>query len=118
MIGDLTDDRLPQLCEVEWHGLPVDVVSAEGIAEAGFPAEYPENVDKLVTQQRGFEWHEAGAEGVVCRSMSLVREGVADWSGDHQAWSELAIFVEKCFAKPVLVRRRADLEWLLPDSYN
>ena len=34
------------------------------------------------------------------------------WSGDHAAWSELAIYAANCATKPIVLNRRDDLEWL------
>ena len=113
MIGDLTEDRLPQLCEIEWRGSAVDVISISGIDAAGFEQDYPKGVERAVTQAKGAEWFQEGLEAIVARSMSLVRLGSTDWSGEHIDWAELAIFVDNVQMRPVLRRRREDLEWLL-----
>jgi len=113
-IVDLNDAAKPQLCEIGWSGQPVDVASSDGIAAVGLPSEYPEAVDKSTTQQMGREWHADGKEGVVCRSASMWRMGQSSWPQPHNSWAEVAIFVERCKTEPELLRRRRDLEWLLP----
>ena len=112
-LSDLRVPARPQLAEMAWQGPVADVVSAEGIAAAGFPAEYPAGVDKSETRRWASEWHAAGYEGVVCRSASLARQGFRNWQGDHERSSEVAIFVENSATAPVLLRRREDMEWFL-----
>jgi len=113
LIGDLSDERIPHLCEIEWRGSAVDVISSAGLVAAGLAEGYPVGVDKAATQAKGAGWHKEGREAVVARSMSLARLGIVDWSGDHAGWGELAIFVDNAKVKPVLRRRREDLEWLI-----
>ncbi len=115
-LDDFIDAGLPQLCEVAWTGRVVDVASDHGVREAGFPSNYPQRVGYGDTQAKGAEWHSGGHEGVLCRSASMSRLGWNDWSGQHEGWSEAAIFVENAVQDPALVNRRRDLEWLLPDS--
>ena len=115
-IGDLTDNMIPRLCEIEWTGPAVDVASLDGIRAAGLPDTYPSGIDKSVTQARGADWHRDGHQSVVCRSASMWRIGWTAWSGLHEAWSELAVFVERAKRRPTLVRCRDDLEWLLPEG--
>jgi len=111
VLDDLLPAVRPQLVEIGWSGPVVDVASAEGVAAAGFPASYPRGIAYGDTQPAAAVWHRAGREGVVCRSASLLRMGVREWSGPHERWSELAIFVANAARKPSLLRRRADLEW-------
>lgn len=115
-IADLTDEALPQLCEIDWAGSPVDVATPEGVSAAGFPSEYPDRVATTTTQAHAIEWNRNGLDGVVCRSASMWRLGLSNWLGDHESWSELAIFTENATQSPSLVSRRDDLEWLLPDD--
>ena len=115
-IADLQDSVVPQLVETEWTGEVVDMASAHGIDASGFASTYPEGSDKAVTRAAATDWHAAGAEGVLTRSASLVRQGQNDWDGGHERWSEIAIFVDNSRSKPVLLRRRSDLEWLTPTA--
>ena len=112
VLDDLQPVARPQLVEIGWDGEVVDVASAEGVAEAGFPPTYPVGVDPSDTQPVAAAWHAVGYQGVVCRSASLARLGVGAWNGPHQRWGELAIFVERARRRPELLRRRDDLDWL------
>lgn len=111
-LSDLRPQVRPQLVEIQWSGRVADVSSPEGVAAAGFPSEYPSGVEPRSTQQVAAEWHAEGWEGVVCRSASLGRLGFRDWTGMHERWGELAIFVENAASPPVLLRRRRDLGWV------
>ncbi len=104
----------PRLVELAWWGRVVDVASARGVAAAGLPTSYPRGVEKEATRERAVEWHRAGAQGVVCRSASLARLGLAVWRGGHEPWSELAIYVENSDNRPRLLGDRADLDGLEP----
>jgi RES domain-containing protein len=108
---DLQPDIQPQLIELSWAGDVVDISSAEGIRRAGFPADYPHGVTKHQTRQAGSAWHSSGAHGVVCRSASLARLTFSKWEGEHQPWSELAVFTLNSPQLPRLLRRRDDLGW-------
>lgn len=112
VLEDLPPSTRPELVELGWQGEVVDVASVEGIAGAGFPAAYPEGASRTETQQSARGWHEAGREGVVCRSASLARMGFSAWPGSHEPWGELAIFVQNVRHHPRLIRRRADDRWL------
>jgi hypothetical protein len=111
-VEDLQPAFRPRLVELAWSGEVVDVSTPEGIAAAGFAADYPAGVSKRLTRAAATQWHEEGDEGVVCRSASLWRLGFSDWTGSHSRWSELAIFVENCSVAPVRKGHRDDLEWL------
>lgn len=110
-LDELQPAARPQLAEIAWRGSVVDVATPEGIEAAGFPPEYPDHVSRHETRRRSALWHGAGgSEGVVCRSASLARLGLGHWSGPHEGWSELAIFVERAREPPRLVRRRTGLD--------
>jgi hypothetical protein len=109
---DLLPSVVPNLVEIGWSGRVVDVASAEGVGGAGLDSSYPDRSTKEQTRQLATEWHSGGAQGVVCRSASLAQKGFSDWSGSHEQWSELAIFVRNCIEPPILVKRRPDLDWL------
>jgi hypothetical protein len=111
-LADLAPGQLPRLLEIEWSGAVADVASAEGVAAAGFPAEYPAGVSKVETRERAAEWRSAGLEGVVCRSASALRGGESDWSGPHERYCEVAILVDQAAVSPTLRRVRDDLDWL------
>jgi len=111
---DLQPAWRPRLVDLTWEGEVVDVSTPEGIAEAGFPPDYPAGVSKRLTRAAATQWHEAGDEGVACRSASLWRLGFSDWTGLHSRWSELAIFVENCGTRPVWTGHRDDPFWLSP----
>lgn len=113
-LADLQDSMLPQLVEIIWTGEVVDVASAEGVIAAGFPADYPIGVDKVLTRAAATTWHGNGAAGVLARSASLMRLGLRTWDGSHESWSETAVFVNNVPLRPTLQRRRADLDWLNP----
>ena len=111
-VDDLQPDYRPQLVEVGWTGEVVDVVSSEGVAAAGFAADYPAGVDMASTRSAAETWHAEGAEGLCCRSASLSRLGQTDWSGDHRSFGEVAIYPDNAEREPSLLRRRDDLDWL------
>ena len=113
-VDDLQPAYRPRLVELAWTGEVVDIATAEGVAAAGFPPEYPDGVGKDATRRAATAWHRQGREGVVCRSASLWRLGLRSWAGSHLAWSELALFVERCRSRPVELGRRDDRGWLLP----
>jgi hypothetical protein len=115
-MADLQDAMLPQLIEVTWTGELVDVASSEGVLAAGFPADYPIGVDKERTRAAAKTWHGNGASGVLVRSASLMRLGLRTWDGGHESWSETAVYVNNAPRRPTLLRRRTDLEWLMPAS--
>ncbi len=112
MLEDLHPLVRPELAEIAWQGEVVDIASAEGVAGAGFPATYPEGVSRTETQRSASAWHEAGREGVVCRSASVARLGISGWQGGHEAWGEAAVFVHNARMRPRLIRRRSDGRWL------
>ncbi len=111
-IGDLRPEYWPVLAELHWTGLPIDLVSAEGIIAAGFSPEYPRGVEHGDTQPYGAVWAALGAEGVLCRSASVFRINREGWLGGHEEWSELAIFVENAGIRPGLLRVRPHSDWL------
>lgn len=113
-VDDLQPEFRPRLVEVEWAGEVVDVVSPEGVAAVGFPDSYPEGVSKRRTRDLAEEWHGRAAEGVVCRSASLHRLGMTDWSGGCLRVGELALFVENCRTPPRKTGHRDDPGWLSP----
>lgn len=113
-LEDLQDAMLPQLVEIAWAGEVVDVASPEGVAAAGFPLDYPVGINKTQTRAAAKIWHGAGAAGVVGRSASLMRLGLRSWDGEHEAWSETAVFVNNSPHHPMVQRRRPDLDWLIP----
>jgi hypothetical protein len=109
---DLQPAYRPQLTEIGWSGEVVDVVSPDGVAAAGFPADYPARVDKAATRAAAEGWYGDGAEGVCCRSASLHRLGRTHWTGDHRGFGEVAVYLDNARRQPSLDRRRDDLEWL------
>lgn len=111
-LSELQSAYRPQLVEIAWSGEVVDVASEEGVAAAGLPSSYPAGVERRATRQRAVDWHTDGAHGVVCRSASLHRMGLATWTGDHRPWGELAIWVGNARNEPELLRRRVDDRWL------
>jgi hypothetical protein len=114
-LADLQDVMLPQLVEIAWAGEVVDVAWPEGVAALGFPLDYPIGIDKTQTRPAKI-WHDDGAAGVVGRSASLMRLGLRSWDGDHEAWSETTVFVSNSTRRPVVLRRRTDLDWLAPSG--
>ena len=111
VLEDLQPGYQPQLIEVSWAGRVADVASAEGVAAAGFLPQYPEGVSKEQTRSYAAACHEAGAEGIVCRSASLAKMGFWAWEGSHERWGEVAIFTQNCQRPPALLNRREDLNW-------
>jgi RES domain-containing protein len=112
-VTDLLEPAYPQLVEIEWQGDLVDMVTEAAIASAGFAADsYPAGIDHRQTQVLGATWHALGAMGVLCRSASMARSGFDAWRGDHAEWSEVALYPENCSAKPIVLNRREDLNWL------
>lgn len=104
-VRDLHAEYLPQLVQVSWRGQVVDVVSADGIAAVGLPADYPRSVDKRSTRALAQQWFKDKSEGVVCRSASMMRHGLDTWPDSHEAWSELALFVSNLKRKPKQAKR-------------
>jgi RES domain-containing protein len=113
VLDDLQPDAMPQLVEIGWEGRVVDVVSAEGVAAAGLPPDYPRGVGHERTQPLGKSWHKARRAGVVCRSATLGRSAFSAWSGAHETFSEVAIFVDHA-RRPKLLGRSSDTAWLVP----
>lgn len=112
-LRDLTPEMLPALREITWGGQVVDMASAEGIREAGFPPDYPANVPILDTQAAATRWHAEKREGVVCRSNALwLLRAESEWIGTHEPWGEVAVFVKNTAMPPVAARRYVDLVWL------
>lgn len=109
---DLQPDLRPQLVEIGWRGEVVDVVTEEGVAEAGFPMDYPAGVVLADTQEAAKVWHQKAAEGVCCRSASVHRRGRASWSEEHEVFGEVAIYPDNAEEAPRLLSRRGDLDWL------
>jgi RES domain-containing protein len=113
-IDDLQPAYRPRLVEVGWSGEVIDVATVPGVAGAGFPASYPEGVERSTTRRAAARWHRQGREGVACRSASLSRLGFTDWTGPCERFSEAALFVDNCDAPPVLLGHRDDASWLQP----
>jgi RES domain-containing protein len=111
-LADLLETAYPQLIEIQWQGEPVDMIAESAIVLAGFSPDYPDGANHSKTQIVAISWHAFGASGVLCRSASMARLGFNGWSGDHAAWSELAIYTENCATKPNVLNRRNDLGWL------
>jgi len=111
VLEDLQSAYRPELVEVSWSGRVADVASADGIAAAGFSREYPTGANRAQTQSLAVACHEAGVEGIVCRSASLARMGFAAWEGTHERWGEVAIFRANSKQAPVLGARRKNLNW-------
>jgi RES domain len=103
--SDLQPDYRPQLISIGWSGNVVDVVTADGVSTAGFPPTYPAGVDKFQTRKFAEEWFAASADGVVCRSASMLRKGFSNWTGNHENWSEVSIFVDNAVTKPIQISR-------------
>jgi RES domain-containing protein len=111
-LADLQEGRKPMLVPVRWQGEAVDVASAEGVAAAGLPPNYPNGASHDATRPLAAAWHDGGAEAVLCRSASLARDGFDTWMDPHEAWGEVAIFVANAATKPKAGRVRRDLRWL------
>jgi RES domain-containing protein len=110
-LSDLRAGVRPQLVEIDWQGRVADMCSPEGVAASGFAPGYPHAADRQATQAAATAWLRGGLEGVVCRSASLNRAGFADWTGPHERWGEVAIFVETAATRPRVRRRREDRDW-------
>lgn len=111
-IEDLQEDARPQLVEIHWTGEVVDMITESAIVNAGFQADYPRDTGHSQTQMIASNLHSKGAEAILCRSASLSRLGFANWEGDHQFWSELAIFTQNAAVRPSLLKRHVELDWL------
>jgi len=116
VVEDLQPEARPALAELSWVGRVVDVASPGGVAAAGFPLGYPAGVNKEQTRRAATQWHELGHEGLVCRSASLWRreQERASWEGEHEHWSEVAIFPLKATNRAREDGRQVDLAWLHP----
>ena len=104
-LSDLQPEFLPQKAEISWSGKIVDVISDEGLKTIGFPSDYPKNVEKSQTQSLAEAWFANQVEGVVCRSVSLMKKGFTNWKGGHEPWSELAVYSSKAKSTPKLLSR-------------
>lgn len=104
---DLQAEYLPNLVSVRWHGQVIDMVTADGIASVGLPSDYPQHIDRRSTRALARQWFQDRREGVVCRSASMMRRGLSRWKGAHEAWSELALFVNNLKSSPKQVERSA-----------
>lgn len=104
-VRDLHAEYLPQLVHITWRGQVIDMVSMDGIAGVGLPLDYPSNIDKSSTRALARQWFHDQCEGVVCRSASMMRRGLAVWNGAHEAWGELALFVGNLKRKPKQAER-------------
>ncbi len=104
-LSDLQPDYLPHKVEISWSGNVVDVITEEGITAIGFPSQYPANVDKSQTRILSEEWFATDKEGVVGRSASLMRKGFTKWAGQHEQWSEVAIFTSNTAIPPTMISR-------------
>jgi len=111
-MDEIQPEYQPQLADITWSGRVVDVSTPEGVTAAGLAGDYPRDVLGEQTREAAARWHSSGAEGVVCRSASMSRAGLVRWTGPHEAWSELVIFVDNAARKPELLRRREDEDWL------
>jgi len=105
-LSDLQPEYRPQVAEISWSGNVVDVISEEGIEAIGFPLRYPADIRKSQTRDLAVEWFRDGSEGVVCRSASMMKKGFSEWRGQHELWSELAVFVTNTKTSPRLISRR------------
>ena len=88
------------------------MVTESSIISAGFRADYPNGAEHPETRQAATQWHNLGTEGILSRSASLARLNFSKWEGDHELWSELAIFTDNAVIRPSLLRKRNDLAWL------
>jgi RES domain-containing protein len=108
----LQPSSLPMLVEIRWSGYVVDAATAEGLAALGLDPASPEYTPKNETRRLAADWHVQTVEGVVYRSASMARRGFRDFTGSHERWGELAVFVARCSQPPTLSRIRHDLGWL------
>jgi RES domain-containing protein len=115
-LEELQVQARPALFELEWTGEVVDVASEEGVRAAGFPKAYPVETAHADTQARATDWHGRGRQGVVCRSASLMRLGLSNWTADYPSWGEVAIFIGNAKSPMSLRRRRDDTTWFQQDA--
>ncbi len=94
-----------------WDAAVVDVASAEGVREAGFPNDYPATTPIVETQAAATRWHADRREGVVCRSHAMYLAGEREWREPHEPWSEVAIFVRNT-KPPTPGKRYLNVGWL------
>jgi RES domain-containing protein len=76
--SDLVPSVRPRLIEIAWSGRVVDVASAEGVAEAGFDAHYPENSDKVATRRQAAAWTQRKP-----RAWSVAARPCTGWAWTH-----------------------------------
>lgn len=115
-LADLTPDTSPQLVELEWSGPVADLASGDGLAAAGFPHTYPEDVTVQQCQEAAAMWHTQRIQGVLSRSAAIHRIGLpAEWREPHQPWGEVAIYTRNARVKPTMKRRREDDTRLRPE---
>jgi RES domain-containing protein len=81
----------------------VDVVSAQGVAAAGLPPEFPQSVGWSRCQPIAASAYEAGERGIACRSAAECSD--KGWLGE-----ELAVFDSAPQPKPV-GKARAFRDW-------
>jgi hypothetical protein len=112
-LDELQPDVRPTLAELDWSGEVVDMASVAGLVECGFRISYPEGYTHAHTQPFATGWHVLGAEGVLCRSDAVFRTNHRGWVGEHEEWSELAIFIWNATVAPRLLTSRPDFDWQL-----
>ncbi len=115
-LEDLMPATRPALAEIAWQGPVVDAMSEHGLEVAGLPLHYPRAIGHETTQALARHWHDDGNEGVACRSASVARAGLEEWTEPHEPWSELAIFIANAGMQPALLRLDQRLDWLMADS--
>ncbi|MBV8222261.1 MAG: RES family NAD+ phosphorylase [Candidatus Eremiobacteraeota bacterium] len=110
----LRPERRPQLQRFDVSLVRyADIVSAEGVAAAGLPADYPYDVGWQRCQPIGAAVYDVGMPGIACRSAAECTK--TSWLGE-----ELAVFDSA--ARPKAAgRRRAFADWypdLIPVTHE
>ena len=108
---EVQPDRLPDLLilDLELDNM-ADITSNAGLEEVGLPATYPAGYTTssawTVTQTVGATIHDAGHTSILTRSATAT-----EWSGQVEAWAEIAIFTDQA-PKPTLTERIPYGDWL------
>jgi len=110
-LDEVQPERLPDLLVLDLELDNVaDLTGNAGLGEVGLPRTYPAGYAGTsawtVTQSVGAIIHDAGHTSVLTRSATA-----SEWSGQVEAWAEIAIFTDHA-PKPTFTERIPAGDWL------
>ena len=110
-LDEVQSDILPDLLvlNVDLDNV-ADLAGTEGLQEVGLPSTYPQGYMGssawTVTQSVGAVIYQAGHTSILTRSTSAT-----EWSGQVEAWAEVAVFADQA-PKPEVTDRISPGDWL------